>query len=670
MNLISKVRNLIKAARTQRGGDLTLDYKHAPLKPSKEMDWDCYLMPVSILQSLNQLPVHESCKALLEHIVVPAAQRTPEAVRAELSSREVCAVSWRWSGLKPASAKRAALDSWSPMSDQQLRRLKEFVAQSQCKYVWIDWTCVPQLSSDTMRFINASYDVYSSAQSVVFLPRLKELRRRGWPALSPQTFSELFRKTLRDVGRVERIEAALRAGGEKTVEFRAQVESALDMLLRLLEGEAVVYPTFDYYARAWTLAERLAAFKPSSESPIRLGEMHNAGDAMLYAMSGFWRDVQSHADAYTNPLRPSLTESDIYTAVYLRGVDSSDEDVRELWDDMNHMVQLSPGILGVSSETAALAVICVEWLLHRSIGASDDLGKFTATLLGECVTYTAAAIANATLHEEANVQWFRKYLYFQAGSLYSSTIPQDLILAVYRSCGLPERDTAKEAIQSCLQEVFGDSAESVEQDFAQPGIDKLCREALRHDELHVHISSRGDGKRNLSASDFNPLLPPARKTAPIDASQWNTWLMRTGIVTCWWWSKIDQALPVGATEYFDIEQLYCEDLTELVGLSLEDVFRSTASIVYKLHRRSDKAWQLVHISFSRRAGQCGEGLSQFRTSKGLKLENLLGPDIIRNGRAQDELLAAWNQRCLQSLDDDLHYYWGQCAFSQDVLVAS
>lgn len=644
-------------------------------------------MPVSLLLESDQLPVHESCRSRLEHIVIPAAHRTSEAVQNELTRHNVCAVSWRWSSLPPARTLKRLKD-WSPMSDYQLQRLNEVAVRSQCEYIWIDWVCVPQLSGDTMKFVNASYEVYSFAQTVAFIPRIKKLNRHGWGTLSQQTaaeavarvrasakdvlssgkFSKGFTQILRDEDRVSRPEAQLRAWKGSNAELHEQLESALNMLLRLLEGHDAYYPTFDYYGRAWTLAERLVRFKPSAESPFRLGQIHTAGDALLYAMAAFWTNVRKHSS--TDSERPVLSEADLDFAVYVRGVDPNEEGVRELWDDMNHIVQLAPGILGLASEVAALAVISVEWLLHKETGARDATGRLAARLLGECVAFTAIAVTSASMQEEANVDWFRKYLHFQAGSIYGSTLTDDLILAVYRSCGLPERETAKEAIQSCLALVFDSAAQPTRDGSGVPSIDRLCREAVLHKELHTHMPSNGEGKKNLTASDFAPMLKPLKASGTVRVSEWHDWLAQTGIITCWWFSKLDQTEPLDPSEYIDVEQLYCGDTAGLTGLTLDQLLASTVSVVYKLHRLSDSKWRLVHLSFSRRAGKAGEGLSTFRIRRGLKFENLLTRDITRNGRVREDLIQAWNQRFLTSLDEALHTYWYHCVSATNIIVVS
>jgi hypothetical protein len=652
-----------------------------PFSPPAASDWECFLLPFSLLKDLGRLPMHETCREQLEHVVVPAAQRTDESIRRELNRRNVCAVSWRWSDALPTPATFDRLKDWSPMRDLQLRRLLRLAEQSGADNLWVDWACVPQVSGDTMKFINATYDIYSGARKVVFIPRIKELKRRGWPALPPRaaagavdivraaaegvlssgSFSSAFKKIVTNQGRIERLEGQLRALGGRAGELREHLESVMEMLARLFAGGEVVYPTFDYYGRAWTLAERLAAFTPSGDAPIRIGEMHSAGDAFLYAMSAFWSDAQRRPGAG----RPALSAADLSFSVYSRGVDPLQEGVYELWDDMNRIVQLIPGTVGFASENAALAVICVEWLLHESAGASDRTGMLCASLLGECAAYTSAAFVGATMQERADPEWFRKYMHFQAGSVYGSTVARDLVLAVYRSCGLEERETTEEAFEYCLREVFGETAE----DDSRPGIDRLCREAIRHDELHTHMSSTADGEGSLAASDFAPLAP-SQRAASFDALSWHDWLARSGVLVSWWSSELDQTMPVGESEYVDVEQLYCGDVSGLAGLSLEEVFRSAAAVVYKLHRLSDLKWRLVHVSFSRQAGRCGDGLSPYRIGQRITLEGLLEPGIMKGGRAQVDLIEAWNQRLLKSLDEHVHYYWGQCVSSRDILVVS
>lgn len=641
-------------------------------------DWECYLLPASLLAGAGRLPLHEACRSRLEHVRVHGGV---DAVRQALGARSVCAVSWRWSGLPPKTATLDELAEWSPMSELQLARLKELVARSRSRYVWIDWTCVPQLADDTMAFINSTYDIYSLAPAVVYLPRLHPFPRRGWPTLSPDvaddafkvvrtvakgvvdaaSFSPAFKRIIRDAARAARLEEQLSALAGRTEDVSRHVESVLRILRSLLVGEAVVFPSFDYYARAWTLAERLAVFKPSRESPIRIGDLHSAGDAFLYTLSSFWRDVEKHAGAYVPGGRPSLSPSDLVLAVHVRGVDPSEAEIRERWNDMNRMVQLSPGTVGIGSETAALAVICVEWLLHEATGTGDETGMVAATFLGECVVFTSIAVATATLQEEATPAWFRKYLHFQAGSVYGSTVPADLILAVYRSCGLAEQPTAEDAVESALLEAFGEGPSR--------GIEILCREALRHDDVHTHLWTRGTGTEPLAAADFVPMLK-ARSRPSLDVGSWTRWMTETGIVLSWWFSQPDQTLPDDPTALIDIEHLYSGEVSLLRGLSLERVLRSTVSVVYKIHRQDEHHWRLLQLSFSRRDGRCGEGLSPFRISRKLELEVLLGASILRDGRAAADLIGASNDRLLRSLDADLHPIWMQCPFSSEIEVVS
>src|SRR5262245_61074276 len=120
--------------------------------------WECFLLPVATLQRFDRLPAHELCRDQLEHVIIPNGRDHPAEVTRELRRGNVCAVSWRWNAERPASATLDSLREWSPMSRLQLNHLKRETAQRGCEYVWIDWCCIPQLTAETMRFINASHD--------------------------------------------------------------------------------------------------------------------------------------------------------------------------------------------------------------------------------------------------------------------------------------------------------------------------------------------------------------------------------------------------------------------------------------------------------------------------------------------------------------------------------
>lgn len=653
-------------------------------------DWECYLLPAQFLQNYDHLPIFENCRSQLEHIVIPREEAATERINHELTARNVCAVSWRWSQPLPSRETFNTLDKWSPLSDLQFERLLEKATQTKSDFLWIDWSCVPQFSEDTMKFINSSYDIYSQSPKIIFLPRLKQLKRREWLTLSGEKaneilaivettvaniistgkFSDVFRSIARDPERIERLETRLRNSGYEKNALNKQVKSITDMLYLLFTGNMSVYPTFDYYSRAWTLAERLAIFNPSRTAPIKLGDMHSAGDALLYGMSSYWRDVYRHSDAYSDSARAAVKETDIKLAVYVRGVEYSNEDISETWDDMNQMVQLAPGILGIASETAALAVICAEWLLHKKIGASDNVGRIAASLLGECAAYASLCLESATLLEAADREWFRKYLHFQAGGVYDSTIPKDLILAVYRSCGIEERATEEEAINACLTEAFGDSEVGYQDASDNPSIDKLLREAVRHDELHTYMLSRGNGADNLKVSDFSPMISGASQPKEMSIKNWHDWLAKSGLLVSWWFSRLDQAMPVDPEGFIDVEQIYCGDLSKIKGLTLDEILNSCVSVAYKINRLDDWRWQLVQISLSRSAGKSGEGLSPYRVNHNLTFDNLLGPGVIRNGYADLTLMNEWNGRFLNSLDVSIHNHWLQCVSSNDIRIVS
>ena len=72
------------------------------------------------------------------------------------------------------------------MSAYQLNRLIALVTESKISHLWIECIYIPQLADDKMKYINVSFDAYSYAHKVAFIPRIKELKRRGWTRVSRQ----------------------------------------------------------------------------------------------------------------------------------------------------------------------------------------------------------------------------------------------------------------------------------------------------------------------------------------------------------------------------------------------------------------------------------------------------------------------------------------------------
>lgn len=664
----------------------------ADVPPEAANPWQCFLMPVQILMEMNFLPAHEICRRDLEHLVIPRAEYSSAAVASLIQSMSICSVSWRWGREKREGLTELTIAEWTPMSSLQFSTLKALTKRSNCDYIWIDWCCVPQLSADTMTFINSSHDIYSHSRHMIFLPRKYKLERRGWPllrtddansairaikesaeqALTSKNYSQCFKRVLAqsDHGLAERIEARANKNGVTSDALQRHIESACDSLKNVFLETDITYSSLEHIGRVWTLGERLARFKPGKNNRVRFEEICDAGELLLYCMVTYWRDAGEHAPAAQE--RSTVSEADLATAVYLRGVDPTQPGAHERWDDLNRLAQVVPDLKGVPSETAALALICVEWLLHERTGVGDRLGKLAALLLGECIALVASSVTSATLLEEASREWFRKYLHFDAGAVYESSIAHDAILAVYLNCGMQRHNTAEATIAHVRQEVFGQRAAQSQDWLPELELAFLTREALQHENVQSYLrprEKRGIPNR-LCAVDFVPMLGQSRETPELTVAAWSRWLASTGLITCWWFTNRDMTVGFTDSGVINVEHLFFDVVENVDGLPIENLFRRAATIIYSIERYDDLHWRLIHITVSRRDGYCGEWQSRWRVERNLSLKQLLEPDIVFNGRVTGNQIVSWNKRCLSNLHDSLEFYWLQCIHNPKVCMVS
>ncbi|GIL56967.1 hypothetical protein Vafri_12242, partial [Volvox africanus] len=151
--------------------------------------------------------------------------------------KEVVTVSWRWSEQKPAVYQQG----FSPMSPEQFQEfstLLKFAQENGIKYAWIDWSCVPQYTEDSMIEVHRSKVFYARARAMRVLPTFRRL-----PAEGP------VRLTL--------------VKAEKVLNKRADAGSircavAASIIAAILAKNHVAGR--EYFGRVWTLAERMARF--------------------------------------------------------------------------------------------------------------------------------------------------------------------------------------------------------------------------------------------------------------------------------------------------------------------------------------------------------------------------------------------------------------------------
>jgi len=186
------------------------------------------LMNIKALLKLRQLPVYESISPRM--CLEVAYSDTTE----ELWSN-VAVLSWRWSAPKAATLKEAR-PPMSPFQFKTLKRLLRGIANNGICYVWIDWCCVPQYSSNPMVEIHRSRLFYGRARQLVVLPDFKPLK--GCPVL---------RCVLHNASR-ELLEGAANEDKDSLL-----TGAVLD---RILQDSMIA--SCQYFGRVWTLAERMA----------------------------------------------------------------------------------------------------------------------------------------------------------------------------------------------------------------------------------------------------------------------------------------------------------------------------------------------------------------------------------------------------------------------------
>ncbi|EFJ50789.1 hypothetical protein VOLCADRAFT_103851 [Volvox carteri f. nagariensis] len=151
--------------------------------------------------------------------------------------KRVVTVSWRWSEQKPAEHKK----DFSPMSNaqfQELCTLLKFAGDNGIDYVWIDWSCVPQYSEDSMVEVHRSKVFYARARAMRVLPTFRPLPAEGPVRLILVKAKKVLSKRA-DAGSV-----------------RCAVASSI--VAAILAKNMVAGR--EYFGRVWTLAERMARF--------------------------------------------------------------------------------------------------------------------------------------------------------------------------------------------------------------------------------------------------------------------------------------------------------------------------------------------------------------------------------------------------------------------------
>ncbi|PNH03753.1 hypothetical protein TSOC_010163 [Tetrabaena socialis] len=159
----------------------------------------------------------------------------PYSVVTEEQWAQTLVISWRWGGIKPVQQ----LPSFTPMSEQQFRELTQVLKQAKgsgLKFVWIDWSCVPQ---------------YSDTPSVVEVLRSKVFYIRARAMAIIPTF-----QPLPDDGVTRALISRVRDMLKRRSDDQLLNAIAAAVLGAILEKDAMAGR--EHFARVWTLAERMA----------------------------------------------------------------------------------------------------------------------------------------------------------------------------------------------------------------------------------------------------------------------------------------------------------------------------------------------------------------------------------------------------------------------------
>ncbi|GLC46208.1 hypothetical protein PLESTB_001535300 [Pleodorina starrii] len=200
--------------------------------PENIMEAPMRLIKIGVLRKWSHLKVYEEIEPETECLQLPY-KATDDGLW-----KRVVTVSWRWASHKP----KARLHDFSPMSERQFQELVELLqiaADAGIEFVWIDWSCVPQYSEDSMVEVHRSKVFYARARLMLVLPTFHSL-----PYESPVRV--ILARALRE----------LNARAAATNSIRCTVAASI---IEAILAKNIVAGR-EYFGRVWTLAERMARF--------------------------------------------------------------------------------------------------------------------------------------------------------------------------------------------------------------------------------------------------------------------------------------------------------------------------------------------------------------------------------------------------------------------------
>ncbi len=237
-DVVSESRALVGAPTLSRG-QLRLDQLPGAIADLDLMPLDLKKANMRLLRIASLL--QWASLKVYEDVVASDCLQLPYSSVSEQQWAATLVLSWRWGKPKPMPD---PVPGYSPMAPAQWSELCHLLANAVgngIEFAWVDWSCVPQYSSDgaagSMVEVLRSKVYYARAASMVILTTFEELPGSGSVQLI--------------LGRAHRELQGLSAQ-DPSGKF---VEQLVAVALRAMLDKGYV-ANREYFGRAWTLAER------------------------------------------------------------------------------------------------------------------------------------------------------------------------------------------------------------------------------------------------------------------------------------------------------------------------------------------------------------------------------------------------------------------------------
>ncbi|KAG2429662.1 hypothetical protein HYH02_014000 [Chlamydomonas schloesseri] len=434
------------------------------------------LLTIDAVIGWDQLKVYEDVeRGQQQQAPAGAAAATAECVEMPYSQagddvwHATAVLSWRWGAPKPAKA----VPGFSPMTPEQWAELKQLLSSAQAAgmtYVWIDWSCVPQYSADSIVEVLRSKIYYARARTMLVLPTFGSVPQEG-----------IMRVLLSQVGwqLQERSKSAAAAAGKQQGDAGASLAGVAGVVLSgILSRNRIA--SHEYFRRVWTLAERLAR--------------HGRGERLCH-----WLSLESWIGMVLSAVL-SAARDEGAAAMYgkIMGPRAA-QLVAELLPALGQA--LSSGMLGETRLQAQLAELCIAaarvWLLGPQ-GQQHGEGPTKA--------------------------WLRNYLGREAISgVYDAWSQDDRIWAIFTYfCWKPITERSQDALRAALEDLVAFVGGDPSEEFRRSGMyvqlkleqdeesrTPLHRAVLRNRAEVAQEIVGSDGANDISAQDkygYTPLM--------------------------------------------------------------------------------------------------------------------------------------------------------------------